>query len=209
MSVTNNHTLKQHTVFEEDNEYNERDEQTITAHSLDGDTSCFSPPNGVSHNLSCIPETSAPQRCSRLLRLRSLGPHIAPVLENSGSVARDHLANERTWLAYVRTSLAIAGTGVALVQLFTIAESEENNGTSERAGPGLTLQRFARPLGATTVIVALCILGMGVMRYFKIQRAMTEGKFPVARNTVVMITVVLAALVAVTFGMLIGVSRNT
>ncbi|KAG9082474.1 hypothetical protein FRC07_014193, partial [Ceratobasidium sp. 392] len=34
------------------------------------------------------------------------------VLENSGSVARDHLANERTWLAYVRTSLAIASTGV-------------------------------------------------------------------------------------------------
>lgn len=26
--------------------------------------------------------------------------------------ARDHLANERTWLAYLRTSLAIASTGV-------------------------------------------------------------------------------------------------
>ncbi|KAG8700768.1 hypothetical protein FRC08_004458 [Ceratobasidium sp. 394] len=37
------------------------------------------------------------------------------VLENSGSVARDHLANERTWLAYVRTSLAIASTGVGML----------------------------------------------------------------------------------------------
>jgi hypothetical protein len=36
----------------------------------------------------------------------------ALVLENSGSVARDHLASERTFLAYVRTSLAIAATGV-------------------------------------------------------------------------------------------------
>lgn len=36
----------------------------------------------------------------------------ALVLENSGSVARDHLASERTFLAYVRTSLAIATTGV-------------------------------------------------------------------------------------------------
>ena len=26
--------------------------------------------------------------------------------------ARDHLANERTWLAYLRTSLALASTGV-------------------------------------------------------------------------------------------------
>lgn len=33
-------------------------------------------------------------------------------LENCGSVARDHLASERTFLAYVRTSLAIASTGV-------------------------------------------------------------------------------------------------
>lgn len=34
------------------------------------------------------------------------------ILENSGSVARDHLASERTFLAYVRTSLTIASTGV-------------------------------------------------------------------------------------------------
>jgi uncharacterized membrane protein YidH (DUF202 family) len=33
-------------------------------------------------------------------------------LENSVSVARNHLASERTFLAYVRTSLAIASAGV-------------------------------------------------------------------------------------------------
>ena len=33
-------------------------------------------------------------------------------LENTGSVARDHLASERTFLAYVRTSLAVASAGV-------------------------------------------------------------------------------------------------
>jgi hypothetical protein len=37
---------------------------------------------------------------------------LALRLVNSGSVARDHLALERTFLAYVRTSLAIASTGV-------------------------------------------------------------------------------------------------
>jgi hypothetical protein len=44
--------------------------------------------------------------------LERMKPHPAMVLENSGSVARDHLACERTYLAYVRTSLAIASTGV-------------------------------------------------------------------------------------------------
>lgn len=36
------------------------------------------------------------------------------VLENSGSVARDHLAAERTFLAYVRTSLGLATMGVSM-----------------------------------------------------------------------------------------------
>ena len=37
-------------------------------------------------------------------------------LTNDGNVARDHLASERTFLAYVRTSLAIAAAGVGMVK---------------------------------------------------------------------------------------------
>lgn len=37
---------------------------------------------------------------------------VSLTLKNSGSVARDHLASERTFLAYMRTSLAIASSGV-------------------------------------------------------------------------------------------------
>jgi hypothetical protein len=33
---------------------------------------------------------------------------------NTGSTARDHLANERTWLAWTRTSLAFAALGLGL-----------------------------------------------------------------------------------------------
>lgn len=42
--------------------------------------------------------------------VRTFKPSLT--LQNSGSVARDHLASERTFLAYIRTSLAIASTGV-------------------------------------------------------------------------------------------------
>jgi len=133
-----------------------------------------------------------------------VAPPISLVLENAGSVARDHLANERTWLAYVRTSLAIAGTGVALVQLFAIGVSTT---ASSQDKNGLSLKRFARPLGATTVLIGFCILCIGVYRYFIIQKAMTQGKFPVARNMVIAVSCVLAALSTVIFTILIALPR--
>jgi hypothetical protein len=40
---------------------------------------------------------------------------LSLTLQNTGSVARDHLASERTFLAYVRTSLSFASAGVGMV----------------------------------------------------------------------------------------------
>lgn len=99
-------------------------------------------------------------------------------LENSGSVARDHLASERTFLAYMRTSLAIASAGVgelhlplvlghilnacrfflALVQLFAITAASSSSYVSITAHK---LHSYARPLGAATVIMGLIVLVIG------------------------------------------------
>lgn len=102
-------------------------------------------------------------KLKQLLDHLSINPSMT--LENSGSVARDHLASERTFLAYVRTSLALASTGVALVQLFAISEMssasrDENSSTKEVGGPR-KLQQFGKPLGVTTIVLALMMLLMG------------------------------------------------
>ena len=78
--------------------------------------------------------------------------HPALVLQNSGSVARDHLASERTFLAYTRTSLGLASAGVAFVQLFTM---------SDRSKPTPAINRFATPLGLSTLGMALIVLIIG------------------------------------------------
>lgn len=89
--------------------------------------------------------------------------HFKPnlVLENSGSVARDHLASERTFLAYVRTSIAIASTGVALVQLFTITDITAKITGVDVIPVTRSVQHFARPLGITCVVLSLITLTIG------------------------------------------------
>ncbi|KAI0034617.1 hypothetical protein K488DRAFT_45011 [Vararia minispora EC-137] len=124
---------------------------------------------------------------------RRIDPSL--ILENTGSVARDHLASERTFLAYVRTSLAFASAGVALVQLFNLASA---------VGEGGRLRRYARSLGATVVIFGMIVLAIGTWRYFLMQHAMTQGKFPAARFSVAIQAVFLIIIVVIIFGFLVS-----
>ncbi|KAF8148214.1 hypothetical protein B0H34DRAFT_634058, partial [Crassisporium funariophilum] len=128
----------------------------------------------------------------------------ALVLENSGSVARDHLASERTFLAYVRTSLGLASTGVALVQLFTIADLTSHSTGVPLPDASRRVQRFARPLGVTTVLFGLIVLLTGLYRYFAIQHALTAGNFPTAQISIAFISFVLGAITVVIFAALLS-----
>ncbi|EAU90834.2 hypothetical protein CC1G_13425 [Coprinopsis cinerea okayama7 len=93
------------------------------------------------------------------------GPQL--VLLNNGSVARDHLASERTFMAYVRTSLALSSAGVAMMQLLHIG-----------IGPS---HETARTLAALAIATGLLVLIIGTFRFFLVQRTLVmTGRFPVA-----------------------------
>ncbi|KAK8125307.1 uncharacterized protein PG998_001066 [Apiospora kogelbergensis] len=114
-------------------------------------------------------------------------------LENKGSVARDHLALERTFLAWLRTSLAFASIGIAVTQLFRL-----NVSLAEGDDKALqTIRRLGRPLGATFLGISILILLLGYQRYFQSQQWILKKKFPAARLTIVLVSLIAMALMVV------------
>lgn len=58
-------------------------------------------------------------------------------LPNEGSTARDHLALERTFLAYLRTSLSLVTFGIAIAQFFRLPAAL-SQGSDDIAGEHLS-----------------------------------------------------------------------
>lgn len=98
---------------------------------------------------------------------------MAPdVVRNAQSTARDHLANERTFLAWVRTALGLVGLGVLLERLG--ADSDQTIAVA--AGVGFI------SFGGLTLIYALG-------RYLRVAKHLTRGMFPIAMRGPIVITV--------------------
>ncbi|KAL5490694.1 hypothetical protein ACEPAI_5528 [Sanghuangporus weigelae] len=148
-----------------------------------------------------VDETPAPRRhqgklLARLRRLPVFTPSL--VLENSGSVARDHLAAERTFLAYVRTSLGCAAAGVALVQLIAMTPTDVS----------MPLETFGKILGALTEVLGVGIMLIAVFRYFSMQRALIDGKFPPAGVVIWAIVFAMAVITCLTFGLMLAIAMS-
>ncbi|KAH1417495.1 hypothetical protein KXX24_001093, partial [Aspergillus fumigatus] len=82
---------------------------------------------------------------------------------------RDHFALERTFLAYIRTSIAVAMQGVFIAQLFRLQSK-----TADHARLGY--YRLGIPLAVTCHVVAILVAFMGAHRFWRQQSAVAHGK---------------------------------
>ncbi|KAI1774036.1 hypothetical protein F4818DRAFT_89217 [Hypoxylon cercidicola] len=113
-------------------------------------------------------------------------------LENKGSVARDHLALERTFLAWLRTSLSFASIGIAITQLFRL-----NTSIGVEDPQFQTIRHVGKPLGATFLGISIIILLLGYRRYYQGQHWVIKGKFPASRGTIIIVSVIACAIIVV------------
>jgi putative membrane protein len=105
------------------------------------------------------------------------------VIEDSNR-ARDHLANERTFLAWVRTSVAIVVFGFAIGR-FAVAMRQltEFQGHASRS-TGLSVW-----MGMSAILAGVVMMMAGLARYRKTRAQLDEGKFEPAGFIVDLVTI--------------------
>ncbi|CAG8523473.1 31593_t:CDS:2, partial [Racocetra persica] len=98
-------------------------------------------------------------------------PWIVKKLEelNPSLVLENNATNERTFLAWLRTSLSFISIG--------IGGSTSNPHKDDKAGKGL---------GIAFIVLGIVFLGFGLFRYFNSQQLMTKGSFPASRGSVIL-----------------------
>jgi putative membrane protein len=124
------------------------------------------------------------------------------VVEDSNR-ARDHLANERTFLAWVRTSVAIVVFGFAIGR-FAIAMRQltEFQGHASKS-TGLSVW-----MGMSSILAGVVMVVAGLGRYRKTRAQLDQGKFEPAGFVVDLVTILTALFGLALAGYLIYVQKS-
>lgn len=102
---------------------------------------------------------------------------VIPVV---GSTARDHLANERTFLAWTRTGLALIGAGLGLLKWDAEGSDAE---------------------GYLVAFMGILCLVMATYRYFHNMQLLAAGFFEPNVHGILMVVTVVVATIATAFAM--------
>jgi putative membrane protein len=103
----------------------------------------------------------------------------------TGNRARDHLANERTYLSWLRTSLGVLALTAAVARF--------------GAGGGHADWLAVVVLG----VLGIVLLAIGTRRYYQVAADLERGRFTFSRRTPIVIAVVVVAVAVVLLPLLL------
>lgn len=101
--------------------------------------------------------------------------------------ASEHLDNERTFLAWVRTTVALISLGFVIARL-----SPTLGSATASTGNGITTK--AVPAGIVLIIFGAVVTGLAAWRYDRVNRQIEEGIVKTDRGLVWIVTAVIALL---------------
>lgn len=121
-------------------------------------------------------------------------------LENTALVARDHMANERTYLAWIRTGFVLMSMGIVFTQMYMIqiraTEAVENgqhyNISLNDLGP---FHDLGMPLTVLTGVLSIFTMVFGYVRYMMVQNGLQQNFFPATRVMVLLVLLMTSVIV--------------
>jgi len=117
--------------------------------------------------------------------------------------ARDHLANERTFLAWVRTGAAIVVFGFAIGR-FSIALRQ----LTALEGHPVHRSGISVWMGATSIILGVLLVLAGLVRYRKTRVRLDQGTFEPAGFVLDLVTILTVLFGLVLAGYLIYIEKS-
>lgn len=109
---------------------------------------------------------------------------VAEDANSNPNRARDHLANERTFLAWVRTGAAIVVFGFAIGR-FSIAMRQ----LTALSGHAVRTAGMSVWMGATSIVAGVLLVVAGLVRYRKTRSQLDAGNFEPAGFVVDLVTI--------------------
>lgn len=120
--------------------------------------------------------------------------------------ATEYLANERTFLAWIRTSLAIISLGFVVAK-FSLWLQELAVGLN--AGIHIYQPGLSMPIGVTMMAVGGLVTALAAWRYHAVNRAIERGVYIIDRGLVILLTVVVTLLCVAMIGYLLLTAAHT
>ncbi|KAI9840553.1 MAG: hypothetical protein M1837_001533 [Sclerophora amabilis] len=112
--------------------------------------------------------------------------------------SRDHLALERTFLSYLRTSLALAMVAVFVVQLLVLQHSPHPN-------PNFGFHVIGKPIAYALIVSAMALNVVGTHRFWRQQGAVLRGKILTGGWEVLLVGLAFVLGTFVVFGLLVAI----
>ncbi|GAB2982215.1 DUF202 domain-containing protein [Mucilaginibacter puniceus] len=102
----------------------------------------------------------------------------------------DHLANERTFLAWIRTSIALMGFGFVVVKFSLFVKQLSLMLADKTVVPG---KGFSAYIGISLVIIGAATALIGFLRYRQIRKQLLHQSFAPSFNLLLLLTIAVVA----------------